>query len=145
MFSCACWACTELEACGHEGGSYLSKFLLFYFIIFYIGAWNSPDKLVTIYIPNNPKNPYTSFTFYTQSQKHGIKVQTKKGKLYIYFHFLSGAGGGRGVGGSRVVEAVGMGESAFHGPQMFNEDRYVVSLSRSILIEYAIQPWLVSL
>ena len=145
MFSCACWACTELEACGQEGGSYLSKFLLFYFIIFYIGAWNSPDKLVTIYIPNNPKNPYTSFTFYTQSQKHGIKVQTKKGKLYIYFHFLSGAGGGRGVGGSRVVEAVGMGESAFHGPQMFNEDRYVVSLSRSILIEYAIQPWLVSL
>lgn len=85
------------------------------------------------------------FTFYTQSQKHGIKVQTKKGKLYIYFHFLSGAGGGSGVGGSRVVEAVGMGESAFHGPQMFNEDRYVVSLSRSILIEYAIQPWLVSL
>ena len=116
--------------------------LLYYF---YIGAWNSPDKLVTIYIPNNPKNPYTSFTFYTQSQKHGIKVQTKKGKLYIYFHFLSGAGGGRGVGGSRVVEAVGMGESAFHGPQMFNEDRYVVSLSRSILIEYALQPWLVSL
>lgn len=144
MFSCACWACTELEACGQEGGV-TSKFLLFYFIIFYIGAWNSPDKLVTIYIPNNPKNPYTSFTFYTQSQKHGIKVQTKKGKLYIYFHFLSGAGGGRGVGGSRVVEAVGMGESAFHGPQMFNEDRYVVSLSRSILIEYAIQPWLVSL
>lgn len=117
--------------------------ILLYF--FYIGAWNSPDKLVTIYIPNNPKNPYTSFTFYTQSQKHGIKVQTKKGKLYIYFHFLSGAGGGRGVGGGRVVEAVGMGESAFHGPQMFNEDRYVVSLSRSILIEYVIQPWLVSL
>ena len=39
-----------------------------------------------------------------------------------------------------MVEGVGMGESAFPGPQMFNEDRYVVSLSRSILIEYAIQP-----
>lgn len=144
MFSCACWAC-RARGLWTGGGSYLSKFLLFYFIIFYIGAWNSSDKLVTIYIPNNPKNPYTSFTFYTQSQKHGIKVQTKKGKLYIYFHFLLGAGGGRGEGGSRVVEGVGMGESAFHGPQMFNEDRYVVSLSRSILIEYAIQPWLVSL
>ena len=112
--------------------------LLYYF--FYIGACNSLDKLLTIYIPNNPNNSYTSFTFYTQSQKHGIKVQTKKVKLYIYFDFLLGAGGGRGEGGSRVVEGVGMGESAFPGPQMFNEDRYVVSLSRSILIEYAIQP-----
>ena len=49
-------------------------------------------------------------------------------------------GGGGGGGGSRGVEGVGMEESAFPGPQMFNEDRYVVSLSRSILIDYAIQP-----
>ena len=39
-----------------------------------------------------------------------------------------------------MVEGVEMGESAFPGPQIFNEDRYVVSLSRGILIEYAIQP-----
>ena len=140
MFSCACGAC-RARGLWTGRGRYLSKFLLFYFIIFfYIGACNSPDKLLTIYMPNNPKNSYASFTFYTQSQKHGIKVQTKNVKLYIYFDFLLGAGGGRGEGGSRVVEGVGMGESAFPGPQMFNEDRYVVSLSRSILIEYAIQP-----
>ena len=62
----------ELEAFGQEGGSYFSKFLLFFFIIFHIGACNSPDKLLTIYVPNNPKNSYMSFTFYTQSQEHGI-------------------------------------------------------------------------
>ena len=88
----------ELEACGHEGGGTYPSF--YYFIIyFYIGDCNSHDKLLTIYVPNNPKNSYTSFTFYTQSQKHGIKVQTKKVKVYIYFDFLLGTEDGRGVGG----------------------------------------------
>lgn len=120
-----------------RGGVTSPSFYHFTLLFFYIGACNSPDKLLTIYMPNNPKNSYASFTFYTQSQKHGIKVQTKNVKLYIYFDFPLGAGAG---GGSRVVEGVGMGESAFPGPQMFNEDRYEVFLSRSILIEYAIQP-----
>ena len=44
-----------------------------------------------------------------------------------------------------MVEGVGMEENAFPGPQMFNEDRYVLSLSRSTLINYAIQPGWVSL
>lgn len=133
MFSCAYGAC-------RARGFWTGGFYYFTLLFLYIGACNSPDKPFTKYIPKNPKNSYTSFTFCTQSQKHGIKVQTKKVKLYIYFDFLLGAGGGRGEGGSRVVEGVVMGESAFPGPQMFNEDRYVVSLSRSILIEYAIRP-----
>lgn len=105
----------ELEACRQEGG--VTSPIFYYFtIFFYIGACNSPDKLLTIYIyiPNNPKNSYTSFTFYTQSQKHGIKVQTKKVKLYIYFYFLLGVGGGRGVGG--VVWLKGSGWGKAHSP-----------------------------
>ena len=91
----------ELEACGQDGGGTYPSFYYFTLLLFffYIGACNSLDKLLTIYIPNNPNNSYTSFTFYTQSQKHGIKVQTKKVKLYIYSDFLLGAAGGRGVGG----------------------------------------------
>ena len=139
MFSCACGAC-RARGLWTGGGVTSPSFYHFTLLFFYIGACNSLDKLLTIYIPNNPKNSYASLTFYTQSQKHVIKVQTKNVKLYIYFDFLLGAGGGGGEGGGRVVEGVGMGESAFPGPQMFNEDRYVVSLSRSILIEYAIQP-----
>ena len=82
-----------------SGEVLIQVFIILLYYFFYIGACNSLDKLLTIYIPNNPNNSYTSFTFYTQSQKHGIKVQTKKVKLYIYFHFLLGAGGGRGVRG----------------------------------------------
>ena len=69
----------ELRSCEQEGEGSSPSF-------FYIGACNSPDKLLTIYIyiPNNPKNSYTNFTFYTQCQKHGIKVQTKQIKLYIF-------------------------------------------------------------
>lgn len=87
----------ELEACGHEGGGTYPSF--YYFILyFYTGDCNSHDKLLTIYIPNNPKNSYTSFTFYTQSQKHGIKVQTKKVKVYIFStsSWVRGTGGGLG-------------------------------------------------
>lgn len=68
-----------------------------------------------------------------------LKFRPKKSSC-IFISTSSWVWGAGGGGGSRVVEGVGMGESAFPGPQMFNEDRYVVSLSRSILIEYAIQP-----
>ena len=62
----------ELEACGQEGVVTSPSFYHFSLLFFYIGACNSPDKLLTIYVPNNPKNSYTSFTFYTQSLAHGI-------------------------------------------------------------------------
>ena len=66
----------ELEACGPEGGGTYPSF--YYFILyFFIGTCNYLDKLLTVSIPNNPKNSCTNFTFYTQSQKHVIKVQTK--------------------------------------------------------------------
>ena len=128
----------ELEACGQEGGVTFPSFYYFTLLFFYIGACNSPDKLLTIYIQQSQEFVQEFYFLYPKSET--IKVQTKKVKLYIYFDFLLGAGGGRRGGGSRVVKGVGMEESAFPGPQMFNEDRYVVSLSRSILIEYAIQP-----
>ena len=114
----------------------LQVFIILLYYFFYIGACNSPDKLLTMKIPQSQEFVQEFYFLYPKSET--VKVQTKKVKLYIYFDFLLGAGGGRG--GSRVVEGVGMEESAFPGPQMFNEDRYVVSLSRSILIDYAIQP-----
>ena len=120
----------------------LQVFIILLYYFFYIGACNSPDKLLTMKIPQSQEFVQEFYFLYPKSET--VKVQTKKVKLYIYFDFLLGAGGGRGGGrvggGSRVVEGVGMEESAFPGPQMFNEDRYVVSLSRSILIDYAIQP-----
>ena len=74
----------ELGSCEQEGEGSSPSFCYFILLFFYIGACNSPDKLLTIYIPNNPKNSYTNFTFYNQCQKHGIKVQTKQIKLYIF-------------------------------------------------------------
>lgn len=137
----------ELEACRQERRVTSPSFYYFTLLFFYIGACNSPDKLLTIYTTNNPKNSYRSFTFYTQSQKL-FKFRPKKSSCIFIStsSWVRGAGGAGGrEGGSRVVEGVGMEESAFPGPQMFNEDRYVVSLSRSILMDYAIQPGWVSL
>ena len=92
----------ELEACGQEGGVTSPSFYYFTLLFFYIGACNSPVKLLTIYIPNNPKNSYRSFTFYTQSLKL-LKFRPKKSSCI----FISTSSWVRGAGGRVGGESCG--------------------------------------
>ena len=84
----------ELEACRQERRVTSPSFYYFTLLFFYIGACNSPDKLLTIYTTNNPKNSYRSFTFYTQSQKL-LKFEPKKSSCI----FISTSSWVRGTGG----------------------------------------------
>ena len=74
----------------------LQVFIILLYYFFYIGACNSPDKLLTMKIQQSQEFVQEFYFLYPKSET--VKVQTKKVKLYIYFDFLLGAGGGRGGG-----------------------------------------------
>ena len=90
----------ELEACGQEGGVTSPSFYYFTLLFFYIGACNSPDKLLTnlnIY-PTIPRIHTRVLLSIPKVRNMVLKFRPKKSSCIFIStsSWVRGAGGGKG-------------------------------------------------